>query len=98
MKTKILLLVALPVTLAFIISGCESKKEEKIQWSSLPPVVQKTITENVGDGKIEEIEEETKTKSGKLVTVYEVEIKRSDGKEIEIKVREDGKLIKIEDD
>ena len=98
MKTKIFLLVTLPVTLAFMISGCESEKEEKIQWSSLPPVVQRTITENVGNGKIEEIEKETKTKNGKPVTVYEVEIKKSDGKEIEIKVGEDGKLIKIEDD
>jgi tryptophanyl-tRNA synthetase len=98
MKTKIFLLVALPVALAFVVSGCESEKEDKIQLSSLPPVVQKTITENAGDGKIEEIEKETKTKNGKLVTVYEVEIKKSDGKEVEIKVGEGGKLIKIEDD
>jgi len=35
--------------------------------------------------------------NGKPVTVYEVEIKK-DGKEVEIKVGEDGKLIKIEDD
>ena len=98
MKTKTFLLVTLPVTLAFVVSGCESEKEEKIQWLSLPPVVQQTITENAGDGKIEEIEKERKTKNGKLVTVYEVEIKKSDGKEFEIKVGEDGKLIKIEDD
>ena len=98
MKTKTFLLVALPVALAFVASGCESEKEEKIQWSSLPTVVQKTITENVGDGKIEEIEKETKTKNGKPVTVYEVEVKKPDGKEVEIKVGEDGKLIEIEDD
>ena len=97
MKTKTLLLVALPVALAFAASGCESEKEEKVQWSSLPTVVQETITEKAGDGKIEEIEKETKTKDGKPVTVYEVEVKK-DGKEIEIKVGEDGKLIKIEDD
>ena len=98
MKIKTLLLVALPVALAFAASGCENEKEEKIQWSNLPTMAQKTITENAGDGKIEEIEKETKTKNGKSVTVYEVEIKKSDGKEIEIKVGEDGKLIKIEDD
>ena len=97
MKTKTLLLVALPVALAFAASGCESEKEEKVQWSSLPTVVQETITEKAGDGKIEEIEKETKTKDGKPVTVYEVEVKK-DGKEIEIKVGEDGKLIKIEED
>jgi len=32
------------------------------------------------------------------VTVYEAKVKKSDGKKIEIKVGEDGKLIKIEDD
>jgi uncharacterized membrane protein YkoI len=97
MKTKTLLLVALPVALAFLVSGCESEKEEKIKWTSLPAVVQETITENAGNGKIEEIEKERKTKNGKPVTVYEVEIKK-DGKEVEIKVGEDGKLIKIEND
>jgi len=98
MKTKTFLLLALPVALAFVVSGCESENEEIIQWSSLPPVVQETITENAGDGKIEEIEKETKTKNGKPITVYEVEIKKPDGKEVEIKVGEDGKLIEIEDD
>jgi len=98
MKTKTLIRVALPVALAFVASGCESEKEEKVQWSSLPTVVQETITENAGNGKIEEIEKETKIRNGKPVTVYEVEVKKSDGKEVEIKVGEDGKLIKIEDD
>ncbi len=97
MKSKITLLVTLLIALVFVVSGCESEKEEKIKWFSLPAVVQETITENAGNGKIEEIEKETKTKNGKSVTVYEVEIKK-DGKEIEIKVGEDGKLIKIEDD
>ena len=97
MKTKTLLLVALPVALAFAVSGCESKKEEKVQWSSLPTIVQETITENIDNGKIKEIEKETKTKNGKPVTVYEVEVKKSDGKEVKIKVGENGKLIKVED-
>jgi uncharacterized membrane protein YkoI len=98
MKTKILLKTSLFVVLTFALAGCESEKEEKIQWSDVPAVVQETITENTGDGEIEEIERETKTKNGKPVTVYEVEIKKSDGKKIEIKVGEDGKLIKVEDD
>ncbi|MGV7234785.1 MAG: PepSY domain-containing protein, partial [Nitrosomonadaceae bacterium] len=85
-------------SLIFAASGCDSEKEEKIQWSSVPAVVQKTITEHAGGGKIEEIEKETKTKDGKPITVYEVEVKKSDGKEIEIKVGEDGNLIEIEDD
>ena len=98
MKIKTLLIVSLPLVLAFVSSGCEREKEEKIKWSSLPAVVQETITENSGDGRIEEIEKETKTKNGKMVTVYEVEIKKPDGKEIEIKVGENGRLIKIESD
>ena len=48
-------------------------------------------------GKIEEIEKETETKDGKSVTVYEAKIKKPDGKEFEIEVGEDGKLIKIDD-
>ena len=44
MKTKTLLLVVLPVVLAFTASGCESEKEEKIQ---------ETIRENASGGKIE---------------------------------------------
>lgn len=98
MKNKALLIVALPMAMAFAASSFAGEKEEKIQWSSVPAVVQKTITENAGDGKVEEIEKETKTKHGKSVTVYEAKVKKSDGKKVEIKVGEDGKLIKVEND
>ena len=54
MKTKTLLLVALPIVLAFTASGCGSEKEEKVQ---------ETITENAGGGKIEEIGKETKAET-----------------------------------
>jgi hypothetical protein len=54
MKTKTLLLVALPIVLAFTASGCGSEKEERIQ---------ETVTENAGDGKIEEIGKETKAET-----------------------------------
>jgi uncharacterized membrane protein YkoI len=73
-------------------------KEEKVQWSELPAAVQKTIMDNAGGGKIEEIEKETKSKDGKTVTVYEAEVKNPDGKKVEIKVGEDGKLIELERD
>lgn len=79
-------------------SDAKKEKEEKVQWSTVPAVVQKTITENAGGGKIEEIEKETKTKDGKSITVYEAKVKNSDGKKMEIKVGEDGKLIKVEND
>jgi len=98
MKTKIFLVVALTAAMILATSSFAGEKEEKIQWDSVPSVVQKTITENMDGGKVEEIEKETKTKDGKSVTVYEAKVKKSDGKKIEIKVAEDGKLIKIEDD
>lgn len=36
--------------------------------------------------------------AGKPITVYEAEVRKPDGKKIEIKVAEDGKLIKVKDD
>ena len=98
MKTKTFQIFALTVAMAFAASSFAGEKEEKVQWTSVPGVVQKTITENLGGGKVEEIEKEIKTKDGQSVTVYEARVKKSDGKKIEIKVGEDGKLIKIEDD
>lgn len=98
MKTKTFQIFALTVAMVFAASSFASEKEEKVEWASVPAVVQKTITENLGGGKVEEIEKGTKTKDGQSVTVYEAKVKKSDGKKIEIKVGEDGKLIKMEDD
>ena len=99
MKTKTFLIIALTtVAMTFGSSSFADEKEEKIQWNSVPRVVQKTITENTQGGKVEEIEKETKTRDGKSVTVYEAKVKKTDGKKIEIKVADDGKLIKIEND
>jgi len=55
------------------------------------------MTDNAGGGKIEEIEKETKTKDGKIVTVYEAEVKKPGGEKVEIKVAEDGRLIELKD-
>ncbi len=90
MKRSILLSAAMVIaTSAF------AEKEEKVRWSQLPGAVQKTITDNAGDGKIEEIERETKTKDGVTITVYEAEVKKPDGEKVEIKVGEDGRLIEV---
>ena len=97
MKIKTIQIFVLTVAMAFAASSFAGEKEEKVQWTSVPVVVQKTITENLGGGKVEEIEKETKTKDGQSVTVYEAKVKKSDGKKVEIKVSEDGKLVKIED-
>jgi hypothetical protein len=102
MKKKLFMSVALPTAMVFATSAFAGE-EERIQWTDVPPAVQKTIIDNAGGGKIEEIEKETKTQharilhfdSDKIVTVYEAEVEKPNGKEIEIKVDEDGKLIKI---
>ena len=71
---------------------------EKVQWSDIPVAVQKTITENTGGGNIEEIEKETEIIGVKMTSIYEADVRKTDGSKIEIKVGEDGKLIKIDKD
>lgn len=90
-----LAILVLPIALALATSAFA---DEKVQWSDVPAAVQKTITENSGGGKIEEIEEETETIDGKRTPIYEADVRKKDGSKIEIKVREDGKLIKIDKD
>ncbi|MDN5753677.1 MAG: hypothetical protein L0H15_10430 [Nitrosospira sp.] len=92
---KAFLILALPITMAYAASSFAGK-EEKVQWSQVPPVVQKTIKEHSGGGKIVEIEKETETKDGKPVTVYEATINTPDNRKFEVEVREDGKLVKID--
>ncbi|MBA4143761.1 MAG: hypothetical protein H0X43_12360 [Nitrosospira sp.] len=97
MKKNILISVVLPAAMVLAVSACAGT-EKKIQWHELPAPVQKTIADNAGAGTIVEIEKETKTRYGSTVTVYEAEVKKPDGKKVEIKVGEDGKLIEIDDD
>jgi hypothetical protein len=87
--------IFLPIALAFSLLAFA---DEKVQWSDVPAAVQKTITENSGGGTIEEIEKETETISGKKTIIYEADVKQPNGKKIEIKVGEDGKLIAIDKD
>jgi ribulose bisphosphate carboxylase small subunit len=93
--------VVLPAAMLFATSAFA--EVETIQWTDVPPAVQKTITANAGGGKIEEIEKETNMQKvrilhfdgAKTVTVYEAEVEKPNGKEISIRVGEDGKLLKI---
>lgn len=73
----------------------KGESEEQVTLEQCPPAVQDTIKAQASGGVIMEIEKETK--NGK--TIYEAEILK-DGKTIEIKVAEDGTLIKskVEDD
>jgi hypothetical protein len=95
MNKKSFIAILLPVALAF---SMPAFSDEKVQWSDIPPAVQKTISENMSGGIIEEIEKETETISGNKTKIYEVDVRMPDGKKIELKVGEDGKLIDIDKD
>ena len=95
MTIKIRALVSL-MTLLFATSSFASLfGDEKVEWSQVPEEVQQTITQHSQGGTIEKIEKETKKKK---VIVYEAEVRKPDGKKIEIKVEEDGTLIELEND
>ncbi|MBA2660496.1 MAG: hypothetical protein H0U72_13450 [Nitrosospira sp.] len=95
MKTNTIAAVVLSIAMIFVAPAFADKK---VLWADIPAAVQKTITENVGGGKIEEIEKETETIGGKRTPIYEVDVRKTDGSKIEIKVGEDGKLIAIDKD
>ncbi len=82
------------ITLAFSTSSYAGCNEEKGEWSQVPAKVQQTITEHAQGGEVLKVEKET----DKNAVVYEAKVKKTDGKKIEIKVDENGKLIEIEDD
>lgn len=95
MKMNTLAVLVLPIAMALAVPAFA---DEKVQWPDVPAAVQKTITENAGGGKIEEIEKETETIGGKRTRIYEADVRKTDGSKIEIKVGEDGKLIAIDKD
>jgi uncharacterized membrane protein YkoI len=63
--------------------------DEKMELDQVPAEVKATIDKHVGDGKLEYIEKEMK--GGK--TVFEVDFEDKNGKDHEILVAEDGKLL-----
>jgi len=98
----LVLLAALGLTLFTTMSRAEDDKkkegeenEVKIKLSDCPAAVQETLKKEAGGAEIKEVDKETD--DGK--TVYKTDV-TIDGKEVEIKVAEDGKLIskKVEDD
>lgn len=88
------LTILMLIALAFSTSGYASSNEEKVEWPQVPAKVQQTITEHAQGGEVLKVEKETKRNA----VVYEAKVKKADGKKIEIKVDENGKLIEIEDD
>jgi hypothetical protein len=84
--------VVLALALPALAEGKEGKKKEEIKLSDCPAAVQQTIKDNAGSGEILEVEKSAK----KGAVVYEAEVKKADGKKVDIKVAADGKLIEIE--
>ena len=95
MSIKIRTLVSLMTLLFATSSFAGLLGDEKVEWSQVPEKVQQTITQHAQGGTVEKIEKETMKKK---VIVYEAEVRKPDGKKIEIKVEEDGTLVEIEND
>ena len=87
--------VRYPTALLFTTTIFAGLLDKKVEFSSLPVKVQETIKQQAEGGKIESIEQE---KMKKEVIVYEVEVKRPDGKEYEFKVDENGVILELEKD
>ena len=89
-------LLALAIGLTLAMSGCtEGKKEAALKFANCPAAVQKTIIDHAGGVQFPEVDKETK-KDGRVV--YGAKGKKADGKEIEIKVAADGRLVEFKDE
>ena len=67
---------------------------DKMTLDQVPDKVKETIDKHVQKGRVTEIERETK--DGK--PVYDVDYVGADGKKFEMKIAEDGKLLKKKED
>jgi hypothetical protein len=67
------------------------ENKQNVAMTELPPAVQKTIQDNLGQGTVTETAKETE---GGRIT-YDAEVQKSGGEKVEIKVAEDGKLIGV---
>ena len=72
----------------------EGKDEQNVEMKDLPAVVQKTIQDSLAGGAVTDIEKESE--NGK--THYSADAKKDNGDKVEIKVAEDGNLIKVSPD
>ena len=81
--------VALALALALPAYAEGKKQKEEVKLADCPAAVQQTIKDNAAGGEILEVEKATK-KDGTVV--YEAEVKKADGKKVDVKVAADGKL------
>lgn len=84
--------LALVVAIAAAVSGCCTFRCEEVTvpWNNVPPVVQSTIDAHKYGGVVSKVEME-RTKGG---LVYEAQVQGQSGKCSEVKVAEDGRLLK----
>jgi hypothetical protein len=78
-----------------LISNCFAG--ESVKWSSLPEVVRATILAN-GGTEGQSVDKETKGHTVDGNTIYEAGITDKNGRELDIVVKGDGKLVKIKTD
>ena len=80
------------VAVAAVVSGCSTfcHKETAVSLNSVPAAVQSTIQAHTYGGIVDKVEKETM----KCGIVYEAKVKGPEGQCSEIKVAEDGKLLK----
>ena len=80
------------MAMAAIVSGCNTFHHEgvKVPLNSVPAVVQTTIQAHTYGGTVGKVEKETK----KCGVVYEAKVKGPGAQCSEVKVAEDGKLLK----
>ncbi len=86
-------LSATALALSLCVGGSVALADDDLKMEELPQKVQETVRATVGDGEIKEIEKEEK--KGRVV--YEVDYKKN-GQEYEMKVSEDGHLLKNKKD
>ncbi|HEX6213140.1 MAG TPA: PepSY domain-containing protein [Methylomirabilota bacterium] len=85
-------LIAVALAAFVILLSPARSPADEVSLEQVPPAVRATIERELGGGRLEEIERETK--NGR--TVYEVELVR-DGKEREVHIAEDGTVLKRDD-
>jgi uncharacterized membrane protein YkoI len=89
---KLTITTCLALACALAIGTKANAKDEKVKLEECPAAVQKALQEAAAGGKIGKVEKASEEKG----TVYEAEIKTKDGKESEIAVTSEGKLVQTE--
>jgi hypothetical protein len=94
MKVRSLAFIV-PAFAALVAVAVPAQAGQEMTLKDVPSAVRDTIHKHVGDGKLGTIERETEKDKP---PVYEVEYTTADGKEYELKIAEDGKLLAKEED